>query len=548
MKLKLLFGLLLSSVFAFSQVIPEEVMPPSWSVKDIKAVEPFKLPSFDVLALINEDRINDQDKSIPWRFGKDIYVDHDINDHGEWTILDNGDKIWRMSYTSDGALSLNFLFDRFYLPEGAKLYVYNDQQDDVLRPFTHHNNNEQEVLGTWFVQGNKAWIEYYQPADVTGTPKLTVGSVVHGYRSAETFQKGLNDSGACNQDVDCDITPAVDPFQINTRKEEVKRASGMITVNGGTGICSGTLVNNTNNDATPYFLTANHCSGGEGFWAFRFNWRSPNPICSSFTNSQNGTFDQTVSGSIVRAASSRSDMELVEITDASFFNTNSEVVWAGWNRSTIDVPQQEFGVHHPSGDIQKTCRNDQAASRTSTFFNGDPNTQVWLIDNWELGVTEPGSSGSGLFDQNGRVIGVLSGGSAACAGTNDNGGFDIYGRFGVAWGFGTIPSSRLSDWLDPANTGAVTLDVLPNPLSIDEQTIEELVTIYPNPINDAINIRVSNPAEQLNYEIINALGQRVMSGKLDSTNSIPVEDMSSGLYFVKLSSGNKSMTQKIIKE
>lgn len=553
MTLRLLSAFLFGTLLAFSQDIPDNLKPPSWNSRNLASVQAYNLPSFDVLALIEEDKINDQNKSIPWRFGKDIYVDHDINSHGQWTTLDNGDKIWRMAYISDGALSLNFLFDSFYLPKGAKLYVYNDEKTDLLRPFSHHNNNDEEVLGTWFVQGNKAWIEYYQPANVTDTPRLTVGSVVHGYRSAETFQKGLNDSGACNQDVDCDITPSgADTFQINTKKEDVKRASGMITVNGGTGICSGTLVNNTNNDATPYFLTANHCSGGEGFWAFRFNWRSPNPSCGTFTGSPNGTFDQTVSGSIVRAASSRSDMELVQITDNSFFNNNSEVVWAGWNRSTTLIPQQEFGVHHPSGDIQKTCRNDEPATRNTTFFNGDPNTQVWRINNWELGVTEPGSSGSGLFDQNGHVIGVLSGGSAACSGTNDNGGFDIYGRFGVAWdfGFGSTASSRLKDWLDPTNTDVTTLDLLPNPLSIDEQTLEEVVSIYPNPTKDIINIRVSNTSENLNYEIINALGQRVKSGKLDSsdTTALSVADISAGLYFVKLSSGTATMIQKIIKE
>lgn len=553
MKLKLLSAFVLSSLLSFSQVIPEEIKPPSWHNKSLTNVEAYKLPAFDVLALIEEDKINDQNKSIPWRFGKDIFVGHDITTHGQWTTLDNGDKIWRMAYTSEGALSINFLFDSFYLPKGSKLYVYNDEKNDLLRPFTHHNNNDEEILGTWFVQGNKAWIEYYQPAGISGTPRLTVGSVIHGYRSAETFEKGLNDSGPCNQDVDCDITPTgSDPFQINTKKEDVKRASGMVTVNGGTGICSGTLVNNTSNNAIPYFLTANHCSGGEGFWAFRFNWRSPNPSCGTFSNSTNGSFNQTVSGSVVRAASSRSDMELVQINDNFFFSNNSEVVWAGWNRSTTLVPQQQFGVHHPSGDIQKTCRNDEAAFRITTSFNGDPNTAVWRINNWELGVTEPGSSGSGLFDTDGRLIGVLSGGSAACSGTNDNGGFDIYGRFGVAWdfGFGSTSSSRLRDWLDPTNTGATSINTLPNPLSVEEQTLESVVSIYPNPTKGIININVSNTSEKLDYEVINALGQRVMSGKLNTnvTTSLSVADMSAGLYFVKLTSANATMIQKIIKE
>lgn len=463
MKTKLLLiTFVMTSIFSFAQVIPEDVKPPSWSMANLPAVKAFKVPTFDLKALQDEDIINDKDKSKPWRFGHDIYVDHDFNEVGKWTTLSNGDRIWRMAYYSENATSLNFMFDVFKLPVGAKLYVYNNEKDDLLRPFTHNNNNPEEVLGTWLVTGDKAWIEYYEPANAVGEAKLTIGSVIHGYRTTETYQKALNDSGDCNQDVDCDITPSgADPYAIDNVKENVKRAAAMITVGGGTGICSGTLINNTSNDGTPYFITANHCSGGEGGWAFRFNWRSPNPSCSTATPSTNGSYNQTVSGSIVRASSSQSDMELVEITDASFFNNNPDVVWAGWNRSTSQEPVLNFGIHHPSGDIQKVCRDDDGATRQAIAFNGNANTQMWYITEWELGVTEPGSSGSGLFNQEGQLIGMLSGGGAACTGTGNNGQPDFYGRFGVAWGYGSSASTRLSDWLDPTNTGAVTLEQYP---------------------------------------------------------------------------------------
>ena len=44
--------------------------------------------------------------------------------------------------------------------------------------------------------------------------------------------------------------------------------------------------------------------------------------------------------------------------------------------------------------------------------------------------TEPGSSGSPLFDQNRRIIGTLHGGFAACS----NNQSDWYGRFSVTSG------------------------------------------------------------------------------------------------------------------
>ncbi|WP_407557532.1 T9SS type A sorting domain-containing protein [Winogradskyella sp. 4-2091] len=460
MKIKLLLPLLFVSILAFAQQIPDDIKPPSWKLKNLSSLEPYKLQSFDLKKLQKEDKINDENKSIPWRFGHQLYVGHNFNSVGQWTTLENGDRIWRMSYTSENAHSLNFMFDVFNVPEGAKLYVYNSEKTDLLRPFSHYNNNEENVLGTWLVEGDHAVIEYYQPANVSGTASIVVGSVVHGYRTAESYQKSLGDSGNCNQDVDCDISPASDPYQLDTRKEEVKKAAGML-VTGGSGFCSGTLVNNTNNDGTPYFMTANHCSGGEGSWAFRFNWRSPNPSCSTTASSPNGTFDQTVSGSVLRANSSQSDMELVEITDTSFFNNNPDVVWAGWNNSTSVTPNVNFGVHHPSGDIQKTCRDDDGATRNTISFNGNANTQMWYITEWELGVTEQGSSGSGLFNENGELIGMLSGGAAACNGTSNNGQYDFYGRFGVAWDYGTTSATRLKDWLDPSNSGVTSIGQYP---------------------------------------------------------------------------------------
>lgn len=460
MRTNLLFALSFITLMSYAQQIPDDIKPPSWSQHQLSQMVPHKLPLFDVEKIQKEDVIKDQNKSIPWRFGHEIYVGHNFNDVGEWTTLDNGDRIWRMTYTSKNAQSLNFMFDVFKIPEGAKLYVYNNAKDDLLRPFTHHNNNPEEVLGTWLVQGNQAWVEYYQPSNVVGEAKITIGSVVHGYRSAESYQKALGDSRDCNQDVDCDITYATDLFELNTRKEEVKKAVGLL-VTGGTGFCSGTLINNTNNDGTPYFITANHCAGeDEGSWAFRFNWRSPEPSCSTTSPSVDGSYNQTVSGAILRANSSRSDMKLVEITDMSFFSNNPEVVWSGWNRSKTEVPSVNFGIHHPSGDIQKVSRDDNGAYRASTSVIGK-NTQVWRIDQWELGTTEKGSSGSGLFNQNGHLIGVLAGGLSACKGTSNNGRNDFYGRFGVAWDYGNSPSSRLKEWLDPSNLGIEVLDRYP---------------------------------------------------------------------------------------
>ena len=135
MKNKLLLLVLCVSAFSFGQNIPEDVKPPSWKQPNefTSSSKPFKLQSFDLKSIQDEDLIKDKDKSKPWRFGHELYVDHNFNEVGKWTTLPNGDKVWRMSYTSEGALSLNFFFDVFWIPEGAKLYVYNNEKTDIIK-------------------------------------------------------------------------------------------------------------------------------------------------------------------------------------------------------------------------------------------------------------------------------------------------------------------------------------------------------------------------------------------------------------------------------
>ena len=452
---KLLPLLSLFSLVTFSQVT-NEGLPTSWFLTsdELSSVEANTLPSFDLQAIKDEDKTNDYLFDKPWRFGYMHSVDYGLED-GNWDVLDNGDKIWRILISSEGALSLNFIFDNLFIPKGGSLYLYNDDHSDLLGAYTHKQNQEGGVLGTWLVNGDSVWIEYYEPLSVQGQGTLHIAKATHGYRNADTFNlaKGLNDSGDCNLDIDCSIGEDWEEL-----KEHNKRSAGIL-LSGGSGFCSGALINNTENDGTPYFLTANHCYSNPASWAFRFGWISPNSVCATTENSSNGPTNMTISGATLRARDAGSDFALVEI--------NSEIpeewdrVFAGWDKSD-NFPEFQVGIHHPSGDVMKVCRDDNPATKE---VNGG--AQTWEIvgggvfGGWEIGVTEPGSSGSPLFDQEGRIIGQLFGGGAACSGTNDNNQFDYYGRVGVSWEGAGTSSTRLRDWLDPQNTGNDTMDPYP---------------------------------------------------------------------------------------
>ncbi|QYJ68580.1 T9SS type A sorting domain-containing protein [Flavobacterium litorale] len=499
MKFKITLCFLLLGFLAQAQVT-NQGKPKSWKLRNLELVTPISMPEFDLGALQREDKENENRKDIPWRFGHEFIIDYNMESSGSWHTLADGSRIWRIRFQSEGAKTMNFLFSDFYMPKGATLYLYSNDREDLLGAYDEKQNNEQRVLGTWLVKGEDIWLEYHEPADVLGQGKLEIFKLIHGYRTSESFTKStldLNDSGNCNYDVDCIINDIQDLKEIN------KKAVALMLV-GGTSFCSGALVNNTSNDGTPYFLTANHCYSNPAQWAFRFNWISPNPVCASTTNStSNNDFLQTASGAVLRARRAATDFCLVEIT--ADLPDDWDLVWAGWDRSDI-TPTSTFGIHHPAGDIMKVCRD---YNQPTPISNGGQS--MWQINDWDLGVTEGGSSGSPLFDNNGRIIGQLFAGTAACAGTNDNGGSDIYGRFGVSWDAGPTASRRLREWLDPTNTNLVTLDYYP--LAIIYQTDPQLAifNLNNNPCSPTITpvVVLSNngtntlTSVQINYQLNN---------------------------------------------
>lgn len=449
MKLKITFLFILFSFFGMNAQVTNEGKPASWSLRNTAKLAPIVLPEIDLEKLKAEDVINDKRKDLPWRFGQEIVVDYNLGNSGEWTTLENGDRIWRIRFQSNGAKTMNFIFSDFYMPEGATLYLYNNTRSDLLGAYDAKQNNDERVLGTWLVNGEDIFLEYYEPRRQFDKGRLEVFKVIHGYRSSDEHLKAvdddLNSAGKCNYDVDCTMGA------IDALKNVNKKSVGLM-ITSGNSFCTGALINNTSNNGTPYFLTANHCYSNPSTWSFRFKWISPNPVCAQNLPSTNMTGHLTISGATLRARRAESDFCLVQINSA--IPSTWDVKWAGWDRGTT-APPSVFGIHHPAGAIMKVCLDNGAPTSENAGGN------VWRVNDWTQGVTEGGSSGSPLFNNQGRIIGQLWGGSSGCSGLVDNGGYDDYGRLNTSWNTGTTAATRLRDWLDPTNTNAMTTDVYP---------------------------------------------------------------------------------------
>jgi hypothetical protein len=83
-------------------------------------------------AIINrEDSIADSQPG-PLRFARAVQVNYNLYNSGTWQTLANGDKLWKLKVKLPGALSTNAVYDKFWLPEGAKFFVYSEETEQYI--------------------------------------------------------------------------------------------------------------------------------------------------------------------------------------------------------------------------------------------------------------------------------------------------------------------------------------------------------------------------------------------------------------------------------
>lgn len=420
-----------------------------------------KMPVFDVTSLLEEDKAL-EGLDFPFRFGKSFDVNLTLKD-GKWAKTDSTE-VWSIKITSPKAFSLNFIFSSLYLPEGAELYIFNDDGTMVYGPLTEKQNQHGKSYLTDIIQSESSIIQLSIPLISKEKPELIIQRVVHGYKNifASVEDPGYGQSQKCTKDVVCYSS-------WNAESDGVVQ----ILLSNGNELCTGSLLNNTAQDYRPYIFTAFHCidigigaAYQNGFldqneinqaeeWLVRFRFRHTS--CGGSTLANILTYDDT----FFRSAWHPTDFALVELQDNIIDDATSvgQKVWLGWDRSG-NTPTSGVGIHHPSGDIMKlSVENNQFS--TSTWSNGLASGH-WFV-NFDDGVVEHGSSGSPLFDQNKRVVGQLHGNQFY----NMNQSYCVqpraeYGRLNLSWGGGGTNATRLSNWLQPTGS-ATTLNSIRQP-------------------------------------------------------------------------------------
>ncbi len=439
-------------------------LPPSFESSRLSSG--FSVDAIDIYppntdALRAEDEQNVKNGTF-MRVGVNRKVDAGLHNAGSWMETPDGRRVWRMIVHSDGAKALKLAFSNFHLARGTEMYLYNANHKQVIGKITAEHNPADGNFYTELIQGESVTIEYIEPVRLAGQSSFNVESLAYIYRATDLDMwygdetRDFGESESCEVNINC--SPVGDDWQ-----DEKRGIARIFLLAGGSwGWCTGSLVNNTNYDETPYFLTAFHCGAADATaaelnqWVFDFNYESPdcsNPGSEPAHNTIVGA-TRVAEGNI----SGGSDFFLLELSSTP--PAAALPYYNGWDNSG-NVSATGVGIHHPAGDIKKISTYGTIAGTGGVNISGSvmAANSAWQV-NWASntngwGVTEGGSSGSPLFRDNGLIIGTLSGGSSYCTAQTDP---DYYGRFEYHWNSnGATADVQLEPWLDPANTNPTTL-------------------------------------------------------------------------------------------
>ncbi len=343
----------------------------------------------------------------------------------------------RYEVISEGATNLSLGFSEFFVPEGAEVYIYSPDGSDLHGPYDSEQNESHGQLWTPLVAGDRVIVEVNVPEVLRNEVVLRLQTVNHGFRGEKptsNLQEILK-SGSCNVDVVCS--------QGDDWRDQINSvAHYSFSTGSGSFVCTGAAINNTAQDNRRLFLTADHCLDQPEYAnTVVAYWNFQSPTCrapGSSASGQTGVGPRNInqSGAVMLVQNPDSDFALIEFDDP--IPEEANVFYAGWNRSS-NTPTQGTSIHHPAGHEKRISHDFDPLTAQTTH---------WRINDWDVGTTEGGSSGSPLFDAGKRIVGQLTGGLAAC-GNNE---YDIYGRMDVNWQLG------IGEYLDPNNVGVVQLD------------------------------------------------------------------------------------------
>ena len=176
----------------------------------------------------------------PYRYGHIFEQNYNFFDHAQKTTLDDGNEAWRLDIKSRGAEAISLEFIPFYLSDDALLYIYNEDLSVVLGAYSSLNNNEDNIFSIPLLRGEMIHMELIIPQDSQEANNIVIDEIIHDYRDILNLWENYESERNCGVNVNCSSA--------NNYQDPVNAAAFL---DMGGYICSGSMINNTNNDLTP---------------------------------------------------------------------------------------------------------------------------------------------------------------------------------------------------------------------------------------------------------------------------------------------------------
>lgn len=512
-------------------------IPVDFCVEDLKTVDAWRVS-----------------QGAPLKVATFIDTDLDIMESGQHILLPDGKEIQQLHIRAEGATALLLNYNEFYIPEGGRLFIYNTDKSQLIGAFTHQTNPGTKEYATEFITGDEIILEY-EVSPSGEKPRIKIKGIGYGYNHLYITKSstGPGTSSSCMIGINCEEG---DEWQ--TQKNGVCHTIQKIGKDAY--ICSGALVNNTKEDLKPYILSANHCSEDDSqqpasaedynAWIFYFHFEQEG------CDRQSKAYPYVTIVGCKKVASTPLDGG----SDGMLLLLNQQipedynVYYNGWDRSNTGA-LSGVGIHHPNGDYMKISTFTNPAKAST--WRGDDNTVGARQAHWNViftetvngrSVTEGGSSGSPLFNQDKLIVGTLTGGSSYC---NQPYGTNLYGKLFYHWDqYSNDESGRMNLYLDPIKSGVTTLKGRyasgnnPVPTYMEQIQNDSNSGITATLSDNQIQITSTDPVNSV--EIIASDGRLIIK-KAKPENNLYTGYLPSGVYFIRIYTANGIKTVKVIK-
>lgn len=326
------------------------------------------------------------------------------------------------------------------------MYIFNESRTVLDSAIKKEHFTNSFVVSISSIKGNSIIIYIVEPNNFGAfQSSISIEKLIAGFQEiVEVGEIGSNQLARAS--INCDPMVQCQPSKIPFAGAVARMATQISSTK--VGFCTGTLINNEENNGRAYFLTAFHCIDvnknnvidqseidllASTVFQFQF-WRNQ---CNGTINNRGLEF----SGATLRASSQSTDVALLELLNPP--GIGDLVNYAGWNRQTSSPSDNSsFILHHPQ-------TQDMRITSTINVKNWLWNSNYWT-SHYYSGTVDKGSSGSALMNENGQIVGQLKSGWSNCNFTDFG---DRYGKFDKSWN-----GAGLQAWLSP--TGNMSVNTL----------------------------------------------------------------------------------------